>query len=51
MSIVNSNREVAKELNLRGTPAFLIGKSVYAGAMSEEDIIKAIKFERKSLKN
>ena len=51
MSIVNLNREIAKDLNLRGTPAFLIGNSVYAGAMSEEDLIKAIKFERKKLKN
>ena len=49
MSMVNNNRKIAKKLNLQGTPAFIIGNSIYPGAMSEKDIIKAIKFEREKL--
>ena len=47
MLIINKNREVANKLNLRGTPAFIIGNKIYPGAMSEEDIKKAIVLERK----
>ena len=47
MLIINKNREIANRLNLRGTPAFIIGNKIYPGAMSEEDIEKAIDLERK----
>ena len=47
MLIINNNREIAKRLNLRGTPAFIIGNKIYPGAMSEKDIEKAIALERK----
>ena len=47
MLIINKNREIANRLNLRGTPAFIIGNKIYPGAMSEEDIKKAIALERK----
>ena len=47
MSIINKNREIANRLNLRGTPAFIIGNKVYPGAMSEKDIEKIIALERK----
>ena len=47
MLIINKNREIANRLNLRGTPAFIIGNKIYPGAMSEEDIEKAIALERK----
>ena len=47
MLIINKNREIANRLNLRGTPAFIIGNKVYPGAMSEEDLEKAIALERK----
>ena len=47
MLIINKNREIANRLNLRGTPAFIIGSKIYPGAMSEEDIEKAIALERK----
>jgi len=47
MLIINKNREIANRLNLRGTPAFIIGKKIYPGAMSEKDIEKAIAIERK----
>ena len=46
MSIINKNREIANRLNLRGTPAFIIGNKIYPGAMSEKDIEKAIALER-----
>ena len=46
MLIINKNREIANRLNLRGTPAFIIGNKIYPGAMSEEDIQKAIALER-----
>ena len=49
MSIVNDNRKIAKKLKLQGTPAFIIGNSIYPGAMSEKDIIKAIRLEREKL--
>ncbi len=51
MSIINNNRKIAKRLKLQGTPAFIIGNSIYPGAMTEKDIIKAIKFEREKLIN
>ena len=47
MLIINKNREIANRLNLRGTPAFIIGNKIYPGAMSEKDIKKAIALERK----
>ncbi len=47
MLIINKNREIADRLNLRGTPAFIIGNKIYPGAMSEKDIEKAIALERK----
>ena len=47
MLIINKNREIAKRLNLRGTPAFIIGNKIYPGAMSEKDIEKVIALERK----
>ena len=47
MLIINKNREIANRLNLRGTPAFIIGDKIYPGAMSEKDIEKAIAIERK----
>ena len=46
MLIINKNREIANRLNLRGTPAFIIGNKIYPGALSEEDIQKAIALER-----
>ena len=47
MLMINNNREIANKLNLRGTPAFIIGNKIYPGAMSEKDIEKAIALERK----
>ncbi len=47
MLTINKNREIASRLNLRGTPAFIIGNKIYPGAMSEKDIEKAIAIERK----
>ena len=47
MLIINKNREIANRLNLRGTPAFIIGSKIYPGDMSEEDIERAIALERK----
>ena len=47
MLIINKNKEIANRLNLRGTPAFIIGNTIYPGAMSEQDIEKAIAIERK----
>ena len=46
MLIINKNREIANRLNLRGTPAFIIGNKIYPGAMSEKDLKKAIAIER-----
>ena len=46
MLIINKNREIANRLNLRGTPAFIIGNKIYPGAMSEKDIERSIALER-----
>ena len=45
--IENICKNKCNELNLRGTPAFIIGNKIYPGAMSEKDIEKAIALERK----
>ena len=47
MLVINKNRDIANRLNLRGTPAFIIGNKIYPGALSEKDIEKAIAIERK----
>ena len=47
MLIINKNREIANRLNLRGTPAFIIGNKIYPGALSEKDIETAVALERK----
>ena len=43
---VGTKLEIANRLNLRGTPAFIIGNKIYPGAMSEKDIERAIALER-----
>ncbi len=48
MNIINGNRQIANELNIQGTPAFIIGNKIYPGAMSEDEIIEAINVERKN---
>lgn len=48
MNIINGNRQIASELNIQGTPAFIIGNKIYPGAMSEDEIIEALKIERKN---
>mgnify|MGYP001282728587 FL=1 len=50
MNIINSNRKIAQQLKLRGTPAFVIGYTVYPGALKESDLKKAIKLERNNFK-
>ena len=48
MDIINKNRQIANELNIQGTPAFIIGNKIYPGAMSEDEIIEALKIERRN---
>ena len=50
MNIINDNRKVAQQLKLRGTPAFIIGHTVYPGALKESDLKKAIELERNNIK-
>ena len=50
MEIIKSNRKIANKLNIQGTPAFIIGNKIYPGAISENEIMKAIKIERNNLK-
>ena len=40
---LQKNREIAKLLNLNGTPAFIIGDVVYPGALSKENLKQIIK--------
>jgi protein-disulfide isomerase len=46
--ILKKNREVAKSLDLNGTPAFIIGDIIYPGAINKIQLRKAIKLYRKS---
>ena len=45
---LKKNREVAKSLELNGTPAFIIGDIIYPGAINKNQLKKAIKLYRKS---
>ena len=45
---LETNREVAKLLNLNGTPAFIIGDVIYPGAIKKNQLKEAIKLYRKS---
>jgi protein-disulfide isomerase len=45
---LNKNREIAKLLNLNGTPAFIIGNVVYPGALTKENLKEIIKKVRES---
>ena len=46
--IIERNKDLAKRLNINGTPSFVIGKKVIPGAVNEEQLIKLIEEERKS---
>ena len=45
---LNQNREIAKLLNLNGTPAFIIGDFIYPGALTKEKLKEIIKKVRES---
>jgi protein-disulfide isomerase len=45
---LNKNRQIAKLLNLNGTPAFIIGDVIYPGALSKENLKEIIKKVRES---
>ena len=47
---INKNRKIAQKLKLRGTPAFIIGKTIYPGALKKSDLLEAIKLERINFK-
>ena len=47
---INKNRKIAQKLKLRGTPAFIIGNTIYPGALKKSDLMEAIKLERINLK-
>ena len=42
------NREIAKLLNLNGTPAFIIGNIIYPGAINKNNLKTMIKNFRES---
>lgn len=50
MEVIKKNRQIAQQLNIQGTPAFIIGNKIYPGAMNEDEILKAIKIERNKLR-
>jgi protein-disulfide isomerase len=41
--IIENNKEMAKKLNVNGTPAFIINKSFFPGAIDYNSIIKSLK--------
>ncbi|SCA58047.1 27kDa outer membrane protein [Candidatus Terasakiella magnetica] len=44
---ITSTREIAQKLGITGTPAFIIGDQVIAGAVPPEALIEAVKQQRK----
>jgi protein-disulfide isomerase len=40
---LTKNREIAKLLNLNGTPAFIVGDIIYPGALQKSDLKQIIK--------
>ena len=45
--IINENHDLARSLNIAGTPAFIIGGQIYPGAMDYNEINKKISEARK----
>ncbi len=45
---LTQNREIAKSLGLNGTPAFIIGDTIYSGALDKNNLKKIIKQYRES---
>ena len=45
---IEKNKDLAKRLNINGTPSFVIGKKIIPGAIDEEQLIKLIEEERKN---
>ncbi len=50
LEVIEQNRKVAQKLKIRGTPAFIIGNTIYPGALQKRDLKKAIKLERDKTK-
>jgi len=44
--IIETNRALARELQINGTPAFIIGNTLVPGAISEEELTELIENER-----
>lgn len=47
-AIIKANRDLANELQIRGTPGFVIGQKVYPGALTAEQLKQAIAEARKA---
>ncbi len=45
---IEKNKDLAKRLNINGTPSFVIGKKIIPGAINEEQLIQLIEEERKN---
>ena len=43
---IERNKDLAKRLNINGTPSFVIGEKIIPGAVNEEQLIKFIEEER-----
>ncbi|MGB4100980.1 MAG: DsbA family protein [Alphaproteobacteria bacterium] len=49
-TMINDNRALGQELEVRGTPLFIIGDDIRPGAMNLEDLQKAVENVRKKAK-
>lgn len=45
---LDKNRAIAADIGIQGTPAFLVGKSVHRGYLTEDQMKEAIKAERQA---
>jgi protein-disulfide isomerase len=45
--IIDENHELAKSLNIAGTPAFIINGQIYPGAMDYNELKKKVALARK----
>ena len=47
---IERNKSIAEQLNINGTPAFIVGEEVIAGAISENQLIRLVNIQTEKLK-
>jgi protein-disulfide isomerase len=50
MAYLSRNYDLGQQLNIEGTPAFIIGGDIYPGAIGKADLMKAVEKARADAK-